>query len=85
VQEALSVASYPIALNQNQYHIGMGSANEKLLHDKAYALFPLLSFSAKPCFSTFLFRQTPDSALPSNIPVHIRVLQQPLIPVRIHV
>lgn len=36
LDDILSVASAPVALNQNQYHVGMGRANQSELHDMSY-------------------------------------------------
>lgn len=36
VEEILEVATLPIALNQNQYHVGMGQDDAAQLHDKKY-------------------------------------------------
>eukprot|EP00947_MAST-08B_sp_MAST-8B-sp1_P002372 g2372.t1 len=36
VKEVLEVASVPIALAQNQYHVGMGHDTQPHLHDKAF-------------------------------------------------
>jgi len=37
LDEVLSVATLPVALNQNQYHVGMGTDSQPELHDKAYS------------------------------------------------
>merc|ERR1712151_557386 len=37
MEAVLKVATLPVAVNQNQYHVGMGSDTQPLLHDKAYA------------------------------------------------
>jgi len=37
LDEVLSVATLPVALNQNQYHVGMGTDSQDRLHDKAYS------------------------------------------------
>merc|ERR1712232_737934 len=36
LDDILSVATVPPALNQNQYHVGMGSDTQARVHDKAY-------------------------------------------------
>merc|ERR1719408_991726 len=36
VEDILSVAALPVALNQNQYHIGMAMDTQPRLHDKAF-------------------------------------------------
>merc|ERR1712048_695655 len=35
-EDVLSVASVPIALSQNQYHVGMGQDSQPRLHDKSF-------------------------------------------------
>jgi len=37
LEEVLSFATLPVALNQNQYHIGMAQDSQPRLHDKAFA------------------------------------------------
>ena len=37
LDDVLSVSTLPIALNQNQYHVGMGGDSQQELHDKAYS------------------------------------------------
>jgi diketogulonate reductase-like aldo/keto reductase len=36
LQDVLDVATLPVAVNQNQYHVGMGSDTQHRLHDKAF-------------------------------------------------
>jgi diketogulonate reductase-like aldo/keto reductase len=36
LEDILSVATLPVALNQNQYHIGMAQDTQPRLHDKSY-------------------------------------------------
>lgn len=36
LQDVLDVATVPVAVNQNQYHVGMGSDTQPRLHDKAF-------------------------------------------------
>lgn len=36
IEEILSIATLPIALNQNQYHIGMAMDSQPRLHDKVF-------------------------------------------------
>jgi len=54
VEEVLEVATLPISLNQNQYHVGMGSDTEPHLHDKQFMqasgiLFMAYSSLCGPC------------------------------------
>ena len=54
LQEVLEVATLPIALNQNQYHVGMGHDTQPRLHDKAYmeesgVLYMAYSSLCGPC------------------------------------
>jgi len=37
LQDVLAVATVPVAVNQNQYHVGMGSDTQPRLHDRAFA------------------------------------------------
>ena len=37
LEDVLAVATLPVALNQNQYHVGMGSDTQPRLHDKAFS------------------------------------------------
>merc|ERR1712187_756344 len=48
------VATLPVAVNQNQFHVGMGQDTQQLLHDKAYAekngiLYEAYSSLCGPC------------------------------------
>eukprot|EP00928_Gymnodinium_smaydae_P058626 TRINITY_DN41807_c0_g1_i1.p1 TRINITY_DN41807_c0_g1~~TRINITY_DN41807_c0_g1_i1.p1 ORF type:complete len:347 (+),score=40.96 TRINITY_DN41807_c0_g1_i1:157-1041(+) len=50
----LKVARYPVAVNQNQYHVGMGQDTQERLHDKAFAeskgiLYEAYSSLCGPC------------------------------------
>jgi 2,5-diketo-D-gluconate reductase A len=36
LEDVLSVATLPVALNQNQYHVGMGQDSQPRLHDKSF-------------------------------------------------
>jgi diketogulonate reductase-like aldo/keto reductase len=54
LDDVLSVATLPVALNQNQYHVGMGSDTQTELHDKAYSeskgvVFMAYSSLCGPC------------------------------------
>lgn len=54
VDSILSVATLPVAVNQNQYHVGMGSDTEPRLHHKRYTesqgiLFQAYSTLCGPC------------------------------------
>jgi diketogulonate reductase-like aldo/keto reductase len=37
LEDVLSVATLPVALNQNQYHVGMGQDSESRKHNKAFS------------------------------------------------
>jgi len=54
LQEVLSYATLPISVNQNQYHVGMGTDTQSRLHDKAFAeshdiLYEAYSSLCGPC------------------------------------
>ena len=54
LQEVLEVATLPVALNQNQFHVGMGHDTEPRLHDKAFmqahdVLYMAYSSLCGPC------------------------------------
>ena len=54
VSEVLEINTVPIALNQNQFHVGMGTDTEKRLHDKRWLqqqgiLFMAYSTLCGPC------------------------------------
>lgn len=54
LDEVLSVATLPVALNQNQYHVGMGTESQSKLHDKTYSeskgvVFMAYSTLCGPC------------------------------------
>jgi diketogulonate reductase-like aldo/keto reductase len=54
VAEVLQVATLPVSLNQNQYHVGMGGDTQPRLHDKAFCeskgiLFMAYSSLCGPC------------------------------------
>jgi len=53
-QDVLEVATLPVALNQNQYHVGMGGDTQPRLHDKAFMeqsgiLYEAYSSLCGPC------------------------------------
>jgi len=54
LQEVLEIATLPVALNQNQYHVGMHGDTQPRLHDKAFnedkgVLFGAYSSLCGPC------------------------------------
>lgn len=54
LEAVLKVATLPVAVNQNQYHVGMGEDTQPRLHDKAYAeshgiLYQSYSSLCGPC------------------------------------
>lgn len=54
IEEVMSVSHTPIAVNQNQYHVGMGRDTQPRLHDRAFdesqgILFEAYSTLCGPC------------------------------------